>query len=106
MTNRQRVRQAFDATATRRLRDEVDYYLDAYSGDPRYMVADAVMDAMKHAEANGDRPMARDCISVLIEAGYYRPRTGEVVIAGRDRAPVRKGVRYDSVEAWCKWIEG
>jgi hypothetical protein len=106
MTNRQRVRQSFDATATRRLRDEVDYYMDTYSDDPRYMVADAINDALNHAEANDDKPMIRDCINVLIAAGYYEPRTGEVVTTGRDRSPVRKGVRYDCVDAWCIWIEG
>jgi hypothetical protein len=106
MTNRQRVIDAYHAVATKRLRDEVDYYMDTYSDDPRYMVADAINDAFSHAEANDDKPMVRDCINVLIAAGYYEPRTGEVVTTGRDRSPVRKGVRYDCVDAWRIWIEG
>ena len=106
MTNRQRVIDAYEATATKRLREEVGYFTDTYSDDDDYSVADAVNDALNHAEANNDKPMARDCIDVLIKAGYYEPRTGEVLITGRDRSPVRKGVRYDCVDAWCIWIDG
>ena len=109
MTNRQRVADAYNATATKRLRDEVDYYTDTYSDVPLYEdydVADALHDGLNNAEANDDKPMIRDCINVLIAAGYYEPRTGEVAIMGRDRSPVRKGVRYDGVGAWCIWIDG
>lgn len=106
MTNRQRVADAYHAAATKRLREEVGYYMDTYSDTVGYDVADALHDALNHAEGNDDKPMIRDCIDVLIAAGYYEPRTGEVVIMGRDRSPVRKGVRYDCVDAWCIWIEG
>lgn len=105
MTNRQKVRQAFESKATQRLRDEVAYFMDTYSDSPQYMIADAINDALNHAEANDDKPMARDCINVLIAAGYYEPRDLSTVVMGRDRAPVRKGMRYDCVEAWCVWIE-
>lgn len=106
MTNRQRVIDAYHATATERLREEVAYYMDTYCDIEGYDVADAVHDALNHAEASDDKPMIRDCINVLIAAGYYEPRTGEVVTMGRDRSPVRKGVRHDCVDAWCIWIEG
>jgi hypothetical protein len=104
MTNRQRVIDAYNATATKRLRDEVAYYMDTYSDAEGYDIADALNDALNHAEANYDKPMARDCIDVMIAAGFYRPRTGDVVIMGRDRSPVRKGTRYDCETAWCLWI--
>lgn len=106
MTNRQRVIDAYNATATTRLRDEVAYYMDTYCDTDGYGLDDALHDAQNHAEANDDKPMIRDCINVLIAAGYYEPRTGEVAIMGRDRSPVRSGVRYDCVDAWCIWIEG
>lgn len=106
MTNRQRVIDAYHATATKRLRDEVDYYLDTYSDTEGYDVADAVNDAINFAESNDDKPLVRDGINVLIAAGYYEPRTGEVTTTGRDRSPVRKGVKYDCVAAWSVWIDG
>jgi hypothetical protein len=106
MTNRQRVTDAYIAAATARLRDEVAYFMDTYSDTEGYDIADALNDALNHAEANYDKPMARDCTNVLIAAGYYKPRVGEVVIMGRDRSPVRKGVRYDCEAAWCVWIDG
>jgi hypothetical protein len=105
MTNRQRVHDAFKESATCRLREEVDYFMDTYSDDGDYSVADAVHDALNHAEANSDKPMIRDAINVLIAAGFYRPRTGEVVIMGRDKSPVRNGVRHDCEDAWILWIE-
>lgn len=106
MTNRLAVMQAAHAHASDRLREEIAYYIETYSDNPDYDVADAVHDALNHAEANDDRPMVRDCIDVLIAAGFYRPRTGEVVIVGRDRSPVRGGVRYDCVASWWQWIDG
>lgn len=105
MTNRQRVTDAYIATATKRLREEVAYFMDTYCDTEGYEIADAVNDSLNHAEGNEDKPMIRDCINVLIAAGYYEPRTGEVVMMGRDRSPVRKGVRYDCVTAWCLWID-
>ena len=105
MTNRQRVTDAYYAVATKRLREEVTYYMDTYCDTEDYDIADALNDALNLAEGNGDKPMIRDCINVLIAAGYYRPRTGEVMMMGRDRSPVRKGVRYDCVTAWCLWID-
>jgi hypothetical protein len=105
MTNRQRVIEAYEAKATKRLREEVDYFMDTYFDEAGYDTAEAVNDAMRLAERSGDRSTARDCINVLIEAGYYQPREGEVAIMGRDRAPVRKGVRYDCADAWCVWIK-
>jgi Golgi nucleoside diphosphatase len=104
MTNRQRIADAYKATATKRLRDEVTYYLDTYDDTEGFDVADALYAALNHAEANYDKPMAKDCIDVMIAAGFYRPRTGEVVTMGRDRSPVRNGKRYDCETAWCLWI--
>jgi hypothetical protein len=108
MTNRQRVIDAYNAIGAIRLREEVAYYMDTYSdaeGYEGYDVADAIHDALAHAEANDIKSMARDCINVLIAAGYYRPRVGEVAFSGPDRAPVRGGVRHDPADAWCLWIE-
>ena len=106
MTYRQRVIDAYNATATKRLRDEVAYYMDTYSDEPGFDVADAVNAALNFAESSDDKPLARDCINVLIAAGYYEPRDLSTVVMGRDRAPVRKGMRYDCVAAWCVWIDG
>jgi hypothetical protein len=106
VNNRQRVIDAYNATATNLLRDEVGYYMDTYSDAEGYDVADAINDALNLAEMNGEKTMARDCVNVLIAAGYYAPRTGEVAIMGRDRAPVRCGIRFDCVDPWAVWIEG
>lgn len=104
MNNRQRIADAFKAKATKRLRDEVAYYLETYDDSDGYDVADALYDSLKHAEANGDKPMARDCINVMIAAGFYQPRDLSTVVCGRDRSPVRHGMRYDCETAWCLWI--
>jgi hypothetical protein len=106
MTNRQRVISAtqYAMRRSKLLRDEIGYYLDTYSDTPGYDVADALNDCLNLAEANDEPRLVRVCIDVLIEAGLYEPRTGEVVIMGRDQSPVRKGVRYDCVEPWCEWI--
>lgn len=106
MTNRQRVIAAVKDKAPQRLRDEIAYYLDTYSDAAGYDEANALRDALNFAEANYDRAMARACIDVLIAAGFYRPRRGEVVTMGRDRAPTRGGVKYDCVSSWCEWIRG
>lgn len=105
MTNRQKVIAAVKTKATQRLRDEIGYYLDTYSDTPGYDEADALNDALNFAEANYDRAMTRACTDVLIAAGLYRPRRGEVVIMGRDRSPVRGGVKYDCVSSWYEWIQ-
>lgn len=104
MTNRQRIADAYKATATKRLRDEIAYYLDTYEDIEGFDVADALAAALNHAEANDDKPMARDCINVMIAAGYYQPRNLSTVVTGRDRSPVRHGMRYDCETAWCLWI--
>jgi hypothetical protein len=52
MTNRQRVTDAYIADATARLRDEVAYFMDTYSDKDGYDIADALNDALNHAEAN------------------------------------------------------
>lgn len=106
MTNRQKAVAAVEAHASQKLRDEIDYYLDTYSDAEWYDEADALHDALNHAEANYDRAMARDCIDVLIAVGFYQPRRGEVVTMGRDRAPTRGGVKYDCVDSWYEWIQG
>jgi hypothetical protein len=107
MTNRKRVTAAIEQHATQRLRNELDYYMD---GDREYAydIADALSDALDYAEREKDRAMARNAIDVLIAAGYYQPRAAGAdgwSTAGRDRSPVRKGVRYDCVAAWCVWID-
>lgn len=104
MTNRQRIANAYTATATKRLRDEINYYLDTYDDTEGFDVADALCAALNFAQANNDKPMARDCINVMIAAGYYQPRDLSTVVAGRDRSPVRHGMRYDAETAWCLWI--
>jgi hypothetical protein len=106
MTNRQKVIAAIKSTATERVKGEIEYYMDTYSEFAGYDEADALNDALTLAEDNGDKSVSRDCINVLIAAGYYTPRScmDTVVTMGRDRAPVRKGRRYDCVEAWCLWI--
>lgn len=90
-----------------RLREEVAYTLEVWRDDPECGECDEA-DAFRHvhhlAESEGDRPLARLCVDVLIEAGYYRPRRPGTVICGRDQAPVRNGVRYDPEEAWCVWF--
>lgn len=106
MTNRQKTIAAIKANANQKLRDEIGYYLDTYSDTEGYDEADALNDALNHAEANYDRAMVRACTDVLIAAGFYQPRTGEVVVMGRDRAPTRGGVKYDCVSSWFEWILG
>lgn len=106
MTNRQRVISATRYAMQRRakLREEIAYYLDTYSDTEGYDEADALADALNHAEGNCDKPMIRDCINVMIESGFYQPRDLSTVVMGRDRAPVRHGMRYDCETAWCLWI--
>lgn len=107
MTNRQRVIDAIARRAGRRLADELEYQTEANGNEtPGYDQADALWDAMRFAEVSGDRSLGRVVVDVLIDAGFYRPRTDEVAICGRDRAPVRRGVRYDEVDDWQKWING
>lgn len=105
MTNRQKVVAAIKANASRKLSDEIGYYLDTYSDTDGYDEADALNDALNFAEANFDRAMVRVCNDVLIAAGFYEPRTGEVVVMGRDRAVTRGGVKYDCVSSWYEWIQ-
>jgi hypothetical protein len=107
MTNRERVTAAIEQHATQRLRDELDYFMD---GDREYDydMADALSDVLDYAEREKDRAMARTAIDVLIAAGYYQPRAGGDdgwTTTGRDRSPVRGGVRYDCVAAWAAWID-
>lgn len=105
MTNRQRVLSAIARRTSRRLADELEYQTEANGDDsPTYDRADALWDALRFASVAGDKRLERLVIDVLIDAGYYRPRDGEVEVCGRDRAPVRKGVRYDEVGDWGKWI--
>lgn len=106
MTNRQRVIEAVKASTSKKLRDDIDYYLDSYSDTPGYDEADALNDCLNFAEASNERGMIRTCIDILIAAGYYRPRDCGVFVMGRDRSPTRGGVRYDCVDAWCIWIDG
>lgn len=105
MTNRQRVLDAVSRRTSRRLADELEYQTEANGDDsPTYDKADALWDALRFSVVAGDRPLERLVVDVLIDAGFYRPRKGEVEICGRDRAPVRKGVRYDEADDWGKWI--
>ena len=106
MTNRQRLVDAIERKASQRLRDEVSYFLDVAeeSGEPRD-VATAFDDAASIAESNGDRAISRECVNLLIEVGFYQPRTEAAVILGRDRSPRRGGIRFDCVSAWECWVE-
>lgn len=106
MTNRQRIIDAINRCKSRRLAQELEYQTEANGCDSdRYDQADALWDASRFADITGDRALGKVCVDVLIAAGYLRPRTGEVAMYGRDRAPVRRGVRYDEVDDWGKWIE-
>jgi len=106
MTNRQRLADVIESKATQRLRDEVAYFLDVAeeSGEPRDVAA-AFHDAAHFAESNGEQAISRECVNLLIEVGYYQPRTEDAVILGRDRSPRRGGIRFDSVSAWVCWVE-
>lgn len=104
MNNRERLEAAIRDELERqtKLGKEIEWGVDALSShDP----VDAFDHAMDVAEHNGDRPIVRACTDLLIKVGYYRPRRGEVVTMGRDRSPVRNGVRYDCVAAFCEWID-
>jgi hypothetical protein len=106
MTNRQRIIDAIERKASQRLRDELAYFLDVLeeSGEPRD-IATAFDDARSFAESNGEQAISRECVNLMIEVGYYQPRTETAVILGRDRSPRRGGVRFDSVSAWACWVE-
>ena len=104
MTNRERLEAAIKDEVTRqtKLGKEIEWGVEALSShDP----VDAFDHTLDVAEGNGDRAIARACTDVLIKVGYYRPRRDEVVTMGRDRSPVRKGVRYDCAAAFCEWID-
>ena len=105
-TNRQRVLDAIASSTSKRLADELEYQSEANSDEsPTYDAADALWDAVRFADVSGDKSLARVCAAVLIAAGYLAPRTGEVCVLGRDRSPVRTGVRYDDVGDWDTWIK-
>lgn len=85
-----------------RLGKEIEWGVDALeSGDP----VDAFDHAMDVAEHNGERWLVRACTDLLIKVGYYQPRVDDVVTTGRDRSPVRNGVRYDAEQSFSQWID-
>lgn len=104
-TNREKVAAAVKQNAGKRLLSEIEYYLETFSDAELYETADAFHDAMSLAEGNGERSLVRNCVDVLIAAGFYVPRRGEVVISGRDQSPTRGGVKYDAAAPWCVWID-
>lgn len=106
MTNRQRVIAAIKAHHSEKLHEEVAYYTETYCETEGYDYADALHDALNFAEHSGDKALARVCVDVLILAGFYEPRRDEVVTMGRDRAPIRNGIRYDAATSWHEWING
>ena len=87
---------------------ELEYVRGVWDDDPDCNGSDdaEVFDhVFSVATHNHDRAMVAACVDILIRVGYYQPRKGDVQIAGRDRSPVRNGVRYDCLDAWCEWIE-
>jgi len=87
-----------------KLGQEIEYLLDALeTSDPCY----AFDHALDVAEHNGERSLVRAAVDLLISVGYYLPRQAgvEVVTLGRDRAPVRRGVRYDADLTLQQWLD-
>lgn len=109
-TNRERIRNMVhdEISLGTPLGKELDYIIEVWADDPdctSHDYADAFDHVLTVAQDNRDRAMVRLCVDILIRAGFYQPRRGSVTIMGRDRSPVRKGVRYDCVAPWCEWIE-
>lgn len=106
VTNRERLEAALrgEVGLRTRLGEEVDYFVDALSS---HDLCDAFDNALSIAEHNGDKPIVRAAVDLLIKVGYYRPRPDsvEVVMTGRDRAPVRRGVRYDAELTLEQWLD-
>lgn len=109
MTNAERLLAVIDSAPASRLSEEIGCLTEAWADDPEadgMTRADAFWDVATAARHNGDRSLSRACDDVLIAAGYLRARMSgeEVVIAGRDRAPARGGVRFDADLSWGEWI--
>lgn len=109
MTNAERLFAVIDAAPASRLAEEIGYLTETWADDPEadgMTRADAFWDIATAARHNGDKSLSRDCDDALIAAGFLRARIAgqEMVIAGRDRAPVRGGVRFDADLPWVEWI--
>lgn len=102
MTNRQKLIAAIGQHASPLLRSEVAYFLE--SSEEPADAADAFEDVHAIANHNEDRKLSRECDDLLILVGFYRPRTEAAVICGRDRSPVRRGVRFDCDLSFSEWI--
>jgi hypothetical protein len=106
MTNRDRLEAAVLGEVQRqtKLGREVDYLIEALeSGDP----CDAFDNAYSVAIHNRDRAIVRAADDLLIAVGFYRQRRDEeeVVTTGRDRSPLRRGVRYDADLTLEEWLD-
>jgi hypothetical protein len=111
MTNRDRLEAAVldEVRRQTKLGQEVEYLLDAFESSDPCDAFDHALSVVRHnvARHNGDRPLLRAAVDLLIAVGYYRPRPAgeEVVTLGRDRAPVRRGVRYDADLTLEEWLD-
>jgi hypothetical protein len=111
-TNRERIRNIVwdEIGLGTPLGKELGHILEVWSGDPecqRRDYADAFDHALSVARHNRDRAIVRAADDILIAVGFYRQRRAEeeVLIAGRDRAPVRGGVRYDADLTLEEWLD-
>ena len=108
MNNRQRLIETIsNARLPRRLASEIEWKLDVDRDEP-YDAADALCDVLLDAEDDENRTLVTACVDVLIAAGYYQPRSPNAEVChsgGRDRAPVRKGVKYDCEQDLSSWID-
>lgn len=108
MTNRARLIAAIEERASPLLRADIDHTLEVWADDPDSGggdKADAFWSVCMIASDNSERRLVRECDDIMIAAGYLTPRRGAAVFLGRDRSPIRKGVRYDCMNAWHTWIE-
>ena len=111
MTNRERLIAVLDERASPLLREEIAYTMQVWADDPDTVSedrADAFLSVMDIAEDNGERKLVRECVDILIAAGYYTPRDPRAEVrffGGRDRSPVRNGVRYDDGGGLAYWVD-
>jgi hypothetical protein len=95
------------------LNEEMEHQVEVCleSDDPPDVLTDVIradlfVSILFIAEDNRDQALVRVCNDVLIDAGYLvpRPKDAQVTVMGRDKAVVRKGIKYDCVGGLESWI--
>ena len=109
MTNREQIidRMQYEVRCKTMLGKEVEELMEIWAEDEdakSHDYANAFEQVLESAERCRNRIVTEPCTSLLIDYGFYRKRTGEVAMTGRDRSPVRAGQRYDPACSLSEWL--